>query len=354
MYAFLRKLFWIFIALDVCSLVAVAILERSSPGALVLIRTSIFSKFVSNPNDLEPPPAELAKRGFLEDPPEMVAKWRQVLSDSVRYSGLFTELAKTTSTIDKAKLITRTFSRGGSLVSYDHNANLLLKLITIVEPRGSCSDHVQVFQALANIAGLDSLNLWTGLHETAAVYCPEWSRWVWIDPEFSLLAKNTDGTYMSPLELRKANLDGATINYEFFGTPSKPTTVTKPEIDLVYQPANFSSVFGVVWGNNVLSANACAQGWCAIPKSFRQSVMIPLGLKPGYRVLDDGQATSAKCRLIKNVSWCLLILFCIGNFSYPLYFVVVGFSRRIRAAVPAATSASREVATAELSQTVSV
>ena len=169
----LRFTFVAFLALDVCVVFAVWRMEGTHSAALLIdIRNALFTTFVSDRSELEAPPQELVQHGFLTDPPELCAEWKHVLNDYVRYRALLEQLETTPSTVDKAKLITLSFSRNGTPVGptgdplrpYDKYADLLFKLSTIIEPRGCCSDHTEVFQAIANIVGLDTIEVTCAHH----------------------------------------------------------------------------------------------------------------------------------------------------------------------------------------------
>jgi hypothetical protein len=334
----LRYLFVLFLALDFA---AIVILFRETEGSdlnavLVDIRDGLFTKFVSHGSDLEAPPSELFMQGFLIDSPKERATWRAILDDTVRYHQLFQKLQNTSSTVEKAKLIALSFSRNGSPHDADGNptslftnhADLLFKLTTIMEPRGCCSDHTQVFTALAAVAGIDSMVV-TCAHSTCGVYCPELKKWVWIDPEFAMLAKTHDGEYLSPLEVRNANLHGDSFDYEFFGTPDHLFAKMDPRTHEYYRPETFCPVFGVEWGNNELIRNKYDHRYLFLPKSIRQIFEIAFGLHPTYRYLDDDPVIVAKYFRIRVASYFAIFLFLVGNLAFPIYCLVTGLKHRL-------------------------
>jgi hypothetical protein len=325
---YLRYLFVLFLALDVAALVV--LFQKSEgtslAGILVDIRNALFTKFVSQSSELETPPSELIKQGMLTDPPEERAKWKEILNNFVRYHDLFQQLDQTPSTVEKAELITLSFSRNGSphdadgnpTNDYTNHADLLFKICTIMEPRGCCSDHAQVFIALANVVGVDAMKV-TCAHTTCAFYCPEFQKWVWIDPQFALLAKMPNGQYMSPLEVRDANLKGQPFDYEFFGTPDHLFAKMDPRSHEYYRPETFCLDFGVEWGNNELIRNKYDHRFLFLPKSIRQVFAIAFGLHPTYRYLDDDPLLVAKYFQIRMASYAVGFLFLIGNCAFPIY-----------------------------------
>jgi len=325
---YLLYLFILFLTLDVVALVLILQAKVGTPlsGALVEIRNAVFSKFVSQRSDLEAPPAELIQHGFLTDSPEIRAKWKEVLNNGVRFHGLFQQLETTSSTVEKAKLIALSYSRNGTPLDadghpariYDKTADLLFKLATIKEPRGFCSDHAQVFMALCNIAGLDSMEV-TCAHTTSAIYCPEWHKWIWIDSEFALLAKKPNGQYMSPLEVRDANLHDEPFEYEFFGTPYHLFSKMDPRSYDVFRPDKFCPVFGVEWGNDELTRDSYSRQVLFVPRPIRQLFAILFGIHPTYRYLDDEPGIAAKYFWIRLASYLVLLLFLFGNLAFPCY-----------------------------------
>ena len=329
MRAILRRFFFGFLALDVCAILLVSFVERTNPPLLISIRNAFFTKIVSDPEQLELPPAEQTKHGFLRDSPEEITKWRAILDNFVRYRTLFAQLDTTNSTLEKAKAIVLSFSRNGSPILpdgsptslYDKSADLMLKISTIIEPRGSCADHAEVFLALSNVAGLDAIKVECA-HVTCAVYCPEWKKWIWIDPEFALLAKKPDGQYMSPRELVQANRNGETFDYDFFGTPEHVFSKMNPRDHEIYRPATFSPTLSVVWGNNVLTYDEYRKQCLFVPRSIRQAICRLTGIAPIYRLLDAGQLDVVTLRLVKAASWSVFILFLAGNLAFPVYLLL--------------------------------
>jgi hypothetical protein len=330
---YLRYLFGVFLLLDLLALALILDAKEGThlAGFLVEGRNAVFSKFVSQRADLEAPPSELAKQGFLTDSLEERQRWFEILNSGVRFKAVFQQLEKTSSTIEKAKLITLSFSRNGNACKsegepvriYDKTADLLFKLATIKEPRGFCSDHAQVFMALCSMVGLDAMEVSNTTHTTSAIYCPELHKWVWIDTQYALLAKRPNGEYMSPLEVRDANLKDEPFQYEFFGTPDHLFSKTDPRDFYPYRPADFSSVFEVEWGNNELTRDASNRQFLFVPTPIRQLISILAGVHPTYRYLNDEPQIAARYLTIKIVFYLMVLLFLIGNFAFPGYCLAV-------------------------------
>ncbi len=329
---YLRYLFGVFLLLDLLALALVLDAKEGThlAGSFVEVRNAVFSKFVSDRADLEAPPTELAKQGFLTDSPAERQRWFEILNSGVRFKAVFQQLEKTPSTIDKAKLIALSYSRNGSPDNtdgnptrlYDKTADLLFKLATIKEPRGLCSDHAQVFMALCSMVGLDAMEV-NCAHTTSAIYCPELHKWVWIDTEYALLAKKPNGEYMSPLEVRDANLNNEPFQYEFFGTPEHLFSKMDPRDFYLYRPADFCPVYAVEWGNDELTRDASNRQFLFVPTPIRQLVSILTGVHPTYRYLNDEPQIAARYLTIKIVFYLMVLLFLIGNFAFPGYCLAV-------------------------------
>ncbi|HEY2759898.1 MAG TPA: hypothetical protein VGI75_04125, partial [Pirellulales bacterium] len=279
------------------------------------------------------------KDGFLTDSPEERAKWKEILKNFMRYRALFDDLDKATSTVEKAKLIALSFSRNGDATIdgvgppdrlYDKSADLLFKLSTINEPRGLCGDHQQVFAALANVVGLDCIEV-NCAHNTCAVYAPELKKWLWIDPQFALMAKTPAGQYMSPLEVRDANVNGQTFSYDFFGTPDHLFAKTDPRSHELYRPDTFCPVFGVEWGNDELTRDRYDHPFLFLPKSIRQFITILFGVHPTYRYLADDPTTIAHFTRVKWACYAVIFLFLVGNLAFPFYYLLAAIKNRYSA-----------------------
>jgi hypothetical protein len=350
----LRRIFFVFLALDVCALVAVWRMEGTRFAAtLIDVRNALFTTFVSDPKQLELPPAELAASGFVKDSKEEIAKWRRTLDDLPLYHELFGKLEQTTSTVEKAKLIALSFSRNGTptyadgspIRPYDKSADLLLKFSTIMEPRGCCSDHVEVFVALGNVTGLDCMKL-DCAHVTCSFYAPELKKWIWIDPEFAIMAKGPDGEYLSPSEMFRANRRHEKVDYEFFGLPVHMFSKMDPHDHELYNPDSFSQNFSANWGNNVLTFDEVGRQCLFIPKSVRQTAWHIAGLAPNFRTLDDGQPKVASLQRLKFLSWSLVWIFVIGNLAFPVYLWIASFRQCLQSLEPAIGTAEDDSAAA--------
>jgi hypothetical protein len=333
---YLRYLFGVFLLLDLAALALVLDAKEGThfAGLLVEVRNAVFSKFVSERADLEAPPSELVKHGFLTDSQEERQKWFEILNSGVRFRAVFAQLEKIPSTIEKAKLIALSYSRNGTpdaedghpVRLYDKTADLLFKLATIKEPRGLCSDHAQVFMALCSMVGLDAMEV-NCAHTTSAIYCPEWHKWVWIDTEYALLAKKPNGEYMSPLEVRDANLKNEPFEYEFFGTPDHLFSKMDPKDFYLYRPADFCPVYAVEWGNDELTRDASNRQFLFVPTPIRQLISIMTGMHPTYRYLDDEPQIAARYLMIKIAFYLVLLLFLIGNFAFPGYCLIAAIKQ---------------------------
>lgn len=331
MRRFLRNLFALFLVLDVVALVVV---YKGSVGThlsavFVDIRNAVFGKFVTDRAALEAPPETLYAQGFLTDPQEIRAQWREALNNGTRYKALLQKLEETQSTIEKAKLIALTYSRNGTRNDsngnpehpYDRTADLLYILATIREPRGLCSDHAHVFNAICSMAGLDSMQVECA-HTTSGIYCPELHKWVWIDTEYALMAKWPDGQYMSPLELVEANQNHKDFDYEFFGTPEHVFATVDPKTYLMYRPDQFPKIFAVEWGNNELQHDSITRQVLFLPKPIRQLLWFIVGVQPSLHYLDNDPAFATQSFRIRLGFFAVALCFLIGNLGFPIYVFV--------------------------------
>ena len=270
---------------DVCAVLAVWRMEGTRASAsLVNIRNALFTTFVSDPKQMEPAPAELDKSGFVRDSADEIAKWHRTLDNLVRYHELFARLGEASSTVEKAKLITLSFSRNGSPMladgtptwPYDKSADLLFKMSTIIQPRllqrsfGSVCGAWQCMRV--------GLHKARSAHTTCSFYSPELKKWIWIDPQFALLAKGVEGDYLSPSELFEFSRKRQPINYEFFGLPEHMFAKMDPRDHELYRPESFSPIYSVTWGNNVLTYDEFRRQWLFVPKSIRQTFWHVVGL----------------------------------------------------------------------------
>lgn len=261
----------------------------SLPDALVKLRNVFVMEVRDGTGVLEASPRDLRREGFLVDDPELADQWIQRMRRELPYlQGPLPEHP-----VDRVQLLIRRFSRngGGDCGAFDDLSHLLER-INEGEGHGCCSDHTEALIAIGRAAHLQVREVSNTRHVFAELYLPKEERWVWVDPQYALLAKGPDGRYLSLLDLREAYLDGRTFSFEFFGTKHHVLNGNEPGFLAYYdEPSDFSDVW-IDWGNNVFEADRLYSS-LPLPRPALQLVGLATGDIPHKVMVRDANSVQA-------------------------------------------------------------
>lgn len=260
-----------------------------SIDTLVKIKYSLFTDKTSDKLLFTVPPDILFDKGFKKDSPQSIKHWKILITDNIDYlQGLEQKITGTISTIDKAKLVALSFSKGGGGGCFE-DIDLISKMIKINKDNGygCCSDHSEVFVALCSIYGIDAREVHNNHHVFNEIYVPENHKWLWIDSEFAIMAQNNMGEYLSLFEIRDLLSNDATVNYVFFGNESHEFYNYPAAQHEYFDEKNDFSDIMITWGNNVFAENEFGHQLNLLPKPVKQFVGLAFGKIPSYKVYVD-------------------------------------------------------------------
>ncbi len=260
---------------------------------LTQTRNALFSDFVSDRSFFTASPEQMLAAGFSADSPQAIDEWRQLLLGEVEYAG--TWLATRGSTIDRAQALVLLFSRNGAIVDGTHRCGEfefrdlidVLQRIGTDQGYGCCSDHSQAFLALSSIAGIHARELAHSQHVFSEFYSPELGQWIWVDPQFALMARTPGGDYLSLVEVRDLYQNGEEIDLVFFGNHHHVLDGRAPRTHPYYDQALDFADYRVTWGNNVFEQEEFRQRFEMIPISARQLLGLFSNSLPEYMMLVD-------------------------------------------------------------------
>jgi hypothetical protein len=285
------------------------------------MRQAFFTTMVRDAAFFEAPPGSLVNVGYRSDPPQVRDQWSRRLKDELDYLKPLGPDFDSLPTLDKAKQLVRLFSSGGGTERFPESTLLVDKLREMPAGRGLCSDHVEAFIALASVYGVRAREIIThgNHHVTCAFYCPEQQRWLWIDPQFSLMAKQAQGQYLSPLGLRDAYQRGQRVEFEFFGHENQVFAHSDPHNHPCYDAKSDFEDMSLTFGSNVFEYDAYRQGMRYVPLPIRQLVLLGLGIMPTYRLIYDEHSVYAHRLLMLRYSWAAVaVVLTAGLCAYPL------------------------------------
>lgn len=264
------------------------------PALLIEARNLLTTRVVDGSAILEASPAELREAGFKTDADrEVVERWTRWMRRELPY--LREPLPE--APVDRARELVLRFSRngGGDCGAFDGLEDLLQR-IGEGEGHGCCSDHSEALIALGHAAGLTVREVSNTRHVFNEFYVPEEQRWVWIDPQYALLAKGPTGGYLSLLELREAYLRDEPVEFEFFGTPYHLLHGRDPRTLHHYDEREDFADLWMLWGNNVFEENAFYVS-LGLPRIAAQPLGLLLGRLPRPVMIRDGDSIQASAQV---------------------------------------------------------
>jgi hypothetical protein len=189
--------------------------------------------------------------------------------------------------VETIKTIVLLFSKngveGGCGTFSDH---LMENIVWVTRGHGCCSDHSQTFTALALLNGINAREVHHKAHTFNEFWDEKNGSWIWVDPQYALLAKDETGKYLGLRQIQVRMANNQRVVWEFFGT-AKHTISSKPIGSLEYfKPNKFSRII-MTLGNNVFQEDEWNVRLAFMPRAVRQVVLYLVGIKPGYGYFDD-------------------------------------------------------------------
>lgn len=300
-----------------------ASLHRSQPKIrefLVEYRNSVTRQTSSDIGLFGLNSSELLKHGFLTDSPEMVANWRPALTTRAPIPSDLSSMDD----IEKVEAIINSFSRGGGERPI-YLMPLLEKISAAQQASGYCSDHTQIFTALARVHGLFVREVQNEVHGFADFFSASRNKWIFVDPLYAVLATDDAGTYLSSLELRERRLSDLPVQFVFFGVPSTSIrSEADPRFKRVFDRSHFNR-YVLTFGNNVLTEASTSAALAWLPWEARQLIFYAVRTRPPFvhltdRYVDHREASSDRRRVL--VFYGLTVYLFIPLISYPLLLIL--------------------------------
>jgi len=196
----------------------------------------------------------------------------------------------------------------------DKSYNLLENIDWVSRGHGCCSDHSQIFIALASMNGVFAREVHHKLHTFNEYWDSDLMKWVWIDPQFAIMARTETGGYMSFRELKENISVGSIIEWDFFGSTKHVFASEPVDSSPYYKPEAFQSIL-MTNGNNVFGENDWAIQFSFLPKSARQLILLSTGVQPGYLYWEIDSATSDSFHTRQKAHWGFIAGFLIINLA---------------------------------------
>lgn len=289
----------------------------------------IFSNFTDDLDYFNSRPKELYSNNFKSFSLILKDDWLSSLKNVIPDLENNEELLRNTGEVHTAKNIVLTFIKNGADYCSEINS-LHSKLQKIYEGgHGCCTDHSQSFLVYSSFFNLDSREVHTVNHVTAEFFDHLKGKWIWIDPLYAIMAKNSSGEYMSLSELRDSYFNNGQIIFDYFGKNTESFSNNDPYLYTYYDSKDDFSDIMVTWGNNVFEEDEFTLTFSMLPKSLRQFIGIQIGVLPNYLKFVDANSSKSLDELIyiKNKYLILMVIFSTLNIVLIITIIVILYRR---------------------------
>lgn len=189
--------------------------------------------------------------------------------------------------VEAVKKLVLAFSRNGVEGGCgEKSPDLIQNIDWVMNGHGCCSDHAQVFIALALLHEIPAREVSNRMHTFNEYWDERLGKWVWVDPQFALMATDARGRHLGLWEIQQRLKARQEVRWDFFGTSvhlfAREPVTSHP----IFQPAAFGSIH-LVLGNRVFRVNEWNRRLAFLPKAVRQMVLYSIEIEPHYGYLED-------------------------------------------------------------------
>lgn len=307
-----RVIFWANVGLLIVLALTVFGLHESQAwirGLVVEFRNSLVMRSSSDLFLFASRPDVLATHDFYTDSTAIVAAWRSRLPSELSAAAA----SNFRDEIDLAKAVVLSFSRSGDNRPI-YRMPLLDKITEVQRGNGFCSDYVEIFLALSEVNGLTAREVQNDVHGFADFFSASRSKWIFIDPQYAILATDEAGAYLSSLEIRQRLMAGHPVHFVFFGATDRAIrSEADPRFQALYGDASRFKRYVLTYGNNVLTEASRSDLLAFLPWETRQLLLYVSGTKPHLLFLVD----SFSDQYTRKARWYGIVFIAISG-----YFVI--------------------------------
>jgi len=163
---------------------------------------------------------------------------------------------------------------------------------------GDCSDNSDVFIALGSFFGLTVREVHNTVHVFNEIYDYQLDKWIWIDPENALMARDDKGTYLSLVEMMRRYGNNEKIDFEQFGR-NKSREMKKNYFYHYYDGKEKFSYLMMTLGNNIYEVDAYRGRMRFMPKIIAQFILLADNIQPHYVIYSGNSAVITEWMYIK-------------------------------------------------------
>jgi hypothetical protein len=298
-----KKIIYLIIALDLLVICSFLLLYKNKQKYIVNIRQALFSSLTSQDDIFAASPEKLISLyGFKTEPDQLKEEFYSLLEKVDYVQGGRRNIASQKDEIKKAKSVVLLFQKEDADKQADF-PSLLEKIRTLPQANvyGDCSDNSAVFMALGSFFGLTVREVHNTVHVFDEIYDHNLHKWIWIDPENAIMAKNDKGEYLSLIEMTQMYVNNNKIDYELFGKNKDPEMKNNYFYYYYDGKEKFSYVM-MTRGNNIYEVDKYMNRMKFLPKLFEQFIMLVGNIKPHYVIYSSNRNVITEWNFIKYLS----------------------------------------------------
>ena len=277
------------------------------------VRQALFAKISDSSEVFEITKQSAIERySFIAEEKKLINEYSRIINKSVDYikPEVATKLKQTRDIAKKAQFITLLYSKnggpgGGGAKDLLHN----IQRLNDENGMGDCTDHAEVFIALSHVYGLISRVVHHNRHTFNEVYDSSRKKWLWIDTQFAIVAKNDKGNYLSLLEMMSHMNNDKDIIYEFFGNSNHSFYASSPNKHPYYDDKEDFTYIMLTLGDNIFCQDRFNSKLKLLPKPIRQFIAIVLREQPKYIVYTTMMTDELRRRTLIRYVFIALSLF---------------------------------------------
>jgi hypothetical protein len=291
------------IVLDLLVVGSFLALYKYKQKYIVNFRQALFSSMTANDDIFSASPDILISRyGFKTEPKQLKEEFYSSLANIGYVQNGRRAIEGQKDEINKAKSVVLLFQKEDEDKLADF-PSFLEEIKTFAEPNvyGDCSDNAEVFAALGSFFGLTVREVHNTVHVFSEMYDHDLHKWIWIDPENAIMARNDKGEYLSLVEMTQRYYKNEKINFELFGRNKEPE-MKKNYFYYYYDGKDKFSYIMMTLGNNFYQVDQYRNRLSFLPKFFRQFILLVGNIQPHYVIYSGDRAVITEWKLIKYLS----------------------------------------------------
>ncbi len=189
---------------------------------------------------------------------------------------------------------------------YSHNLKLNIK--STLEGNGCCSDFTQVFTALCLVNKINVCEISNKQHTFSELYFPSINKSIWIDPEYKLVARDSNNNYLSTLDI--LNYFRLNKKIKLFKIENKKFIEIKNNI--YFNNENFTFL-SLTISKNIFHEDEFNIKYNFLPRTIRQSLYLMFNNYPGYYILNEKNIYTTYLKNFKFIFFFIAILILFFN-----------------------------------------